>query len=216
MMFRSLAVAAVASVAALATSSAAQVIYEPVQYAPGREAGYYSGPVAPDDRVAADDGVAVADGPVAYVARGGEAIVPSRADERFCALRNLFIDTVVYRELSERLDLVYCVPQLELALREHLFADSKEDHEMSSADVRDISYRAVPRYFRKGDLLRASVVQGDGSLVVPAEVTPVPRAVAVDRDLDTRPTTQPRRIIIIPKHPRPAATPSDKTVAAAK
>jgi hypothetical protein len=42
----------------------------------------------------------------------------------------------------------------------------------TSADARNDAYHAVPRYFRKRDLLRAAVPVEDGSWVVPAQAQP--------------------------------------------
>jgi len=71
----------------------------------------------------------------------------------------------------------------------------------TAVDARNEAYANMPRYFRKGDLLAAGKVCADGTLVVRADVQPIPQASA------PAPTTQvaPHAILIIPKS-QPAKT----------
>jgi hypothetical protein len=68
---------------------------------------------------------------------------------------------------------------------------------MTVADVHNETYQRVPRYFRKGDLIRSAVVMPDGTVVVPATADPERERAA-------------RGSIIIRKYQKPATRPAPK------
>ena len=67
---------------------------------------------------------------------------------------------------------------------------------VTPSDARNEAYNAVPRYFRKGDLI--GTVNKDGSITVPPAAPQVIGHKPVMKPLST-PTTKPGVIIIIPK-----------------
>ena len=87
---------------------------------------------------------------------------------------------------------------------------------MTPDDARNEANRAVPRYFRKLDLLREGIAMPDGTVVIPADAPQIQRViprtrVVVPPGTSTKPVG---RILIIPKK-KPAADTTDKLVAAA-
>jgi len=86
-------------------------------------------------------------------------------------------------------------------------------------DARNEAHRAVPRYFRKIDLLREGIPMPDGTVVIPPTAPQVQRVIPRTRVMvppgtSTRPVG---RILIIPKGnlKKPADNTTDKLVAAA-
>src|SRR5687767_3314728 len=88
---------------------------------------------------------------------------------------------------------------------------------MTPDDARNEAHRAVPRYFRKLDLLREGIPMPDGTVVIPADAPQIQRMIprtriVVPPGTSTRPMTG--RILIIPKK-KPATQQPDKIIAAA-
>src|SRR5688500_1666168 len=87
---------------------------------------------------------------------------------------------------------------------------------MTPDDARNEAHRAVPRYFRKIDLLKEAIPMPDGTVLIPADAPQIQRAIprtriVVPPGTSTKPIG---RILIIPKK-KSAADTTDKLVAAA-
>ena len=191
-MTRSIAAATVVVAGLLLGSSSyagAQTIYAPVQYqyGSGEHRYYYGG----------------SDPAVIYRAERQRRL-DEMSDHSYGSQR--YNDAYLHFRLIGQLDRVYSdvVPYMNARVYGYLPQDAANDANAN-----------VPLYFRKANLMRASVVQPDGSRVVPADARPV----VIDRDDDngaraaTRPgEIKPRAIIVIPKK---AAKKSDKLVASA-
>lgn len=184
-MLRSIAAAIVFTVTS-STLVNAQTIYAPVQYqyGSGNHVYYYGG-----------------SDPAVFDRAERRRCLDVLGDHPFTSQR--YTQAYVHRRLIGQLDRVYsdCAPYVNARAYGYLPVDAAND-----------AYAGVPRYFRKADLLRASVELPDGSVVVPPQARPI----RVDRDRAdrsaTRPVIRPRAIIIIPKD-KPKT--SDKLVATA-
>ena len=193
-MIRTFAVRSLAAfglmVALHASSSHAQVIYEPVRYQYGPQPCYYYGGSDPRvfDRA---ERTRALDLRINRYGLNGRAVIR----------RNSF---------GGRFPFVYsdAVPYANASI-----------YGYSATDARNDAYLKVPRYYRMRDLLRAAVPVGRGLYVVPAQTRPIPPLPGEDEDDENGAAErepEARRIIIIPKRPanRPARTPG--AVAAAR
>jgi hypothetical protein len=185
-MFRSIAAVVVLMVASSSVVNA-QTIYAPVQYQYGTENNryYYGG-----------------SNPAVFALAERQRGVDMLGDHPFTSER--YTDAYQHRRLIGQIDRVYsdAVPYMNARVFGYLRVDAANDANAN-----------VPRYFRKADLLRASVELSDGSRIVLPQAQPVP----FDRNpLRIRviggATTKPKAIIIIP---RGKAGASDKLVASA-
>jgi hypothetical protein len=166
----------------------AQTIYAPVQYqhGEGRHRYFYGG-----------------SDPAMFDMAERRRALDELSDHPYTSDR--YNDAYLHYRLIGQLDRVYSdvAPHRNARIYGYLAVDAAND-----------AYANVPRYFRKGDLLRAAVTLPDGSNVVPAQARPV----SFDEDgyrgarAATKPVVRPRAILIIPK--KPAKTP-DKSVASA-
>src|SRR5687768_17150536 len=189
------------------SSGSAQVFYEPLAVNTDDARGHYrAAATVPETRHAHEDD-------------GAPASPEQLAYEEGCAARNAYIDSLTYRYLTEHLDHVYCIPHLEAEVQEYMNSIHYEGEDLTPEneyedDPYGLMAERMPHYFRKSELMRAAIVQADGSRVVAADAVPV-AAPKGDRDVAEKPNPddQPKRIIIIPKGPRPAV-PAEKPVPA--
>jgi hypothetical protein len=188
-MLRSIA-AAVLGVLGLSSLANAQTIYAPVQYqyGEGRYRYYYGG-----------------SDPAVFDMAERQRAVDALLDVPYTSSR--YTSAYVHLRLIDQLTRVYSdvVPYTNARVFGYLPVDAANDANAN-----------VPRYFRKADLVRASVELPDGSRVVPPQACPV---VDADRDARDRAATQPastrpRAIIIIPKGKPAVKPPSDKPAVA--
>ncbi|MGH7213610.1 MAG: hypothetical protein ACREIT_02420 [Tepidisphaeraceae bacterium] len=168
---------ALALFVSIPTPSSAQVIYEPVRYQYGGQNPFYYGGADP------------------YVFR--YANQPSCGISSFGRVNGYaFVSGNIrtHREVENEPVRVFsdCVPYRNAAV-----------YGFTIGDARDEAHAALPRYFRKGDLLAGAVVDDDGTVVVPARSPRVGHghgSIEVKPYLrNNRPTTLPRPLMIIPK-----------------
>ena len=178
----------IAFVAAAGQTARAQTIYEPVRYQYGAQPAYYYGGSDPQVLEYADSlgGCYYRHG-TEYNRRGGENdrhvyLYPGLLG----TLPRVFSDCFPYRNASA--------------------------YGYTAADARNDAYLAVPRYFRKSDLLEAAVESPDGARVVPPQAQPrisirPSRAAGAEEAAPA----EPRPILIIPK--KALERPAGKSVA---
>ncbi|HVT87546.1 MAG TPA: hypothetical protein VHD56_01730 [Tepidisphaeraceae bacterium] len=77
-------------------------------------------------------------------------------------------------------------------------------------DARNEAYANVPRYFVKRDVPGMAVVKKDGSWSVPAAAVPVRVFKSNGQEIQIRSTPQPKPLLIIPKDMLQKPLPSDK------
>ena len=85
-----------------------------------------------------------------------------------------------------------------------VYSDAYPNHNaalygVTVADARNEAYNNVPRFFRKRDLLNAAIPQNDGTSIVPANAQPIRIVIVPAKARLVEPTTEPKRILIIPK-----------------
>lgn len=163
-------------VCVLVSSASAQTIYMPVQVQHGTDMKYYYGGSNPDMLDYADR----------VACRNGypSARTGSTYSSLYCTVGQVG---------EHRMILSDCLPYRNAAVygyREH--------------DAVNEANAAVPRYFRKSDLVAAAIPAGDGSMIVPATPVSGDHRMAMSGDAKVMKPAgsgeiKPRAIIILPK-----------------
>ena len=179
----------------VSSSASAQVIYEPVQYQHSNGMTYYYG--------------------------GNDPGMKHYIEHVKC--RNGYPSAITGNHYNSLRHTVGQVGEQVYVFSDCLGYRNAAVYGYTSCDARNEANNAVPRYFRKSDLLEAAVPQADGTLHVPASGKSHHRMKheSHHHGATTQPaTTQPRAIIrIIPrKAPKPQADETEvrKVVAAAE
>ena len=177
-----------AIVSVIAASSAplnAQIFYEPVQYQYGDQNKFYYGGTDPSvfKRAAAP-----ADAGATWGRVNGYDFASG--------------DVWVHREVSDQPARVYS---------DALSTQSATLYGFTATDAANVANAAVPRYFRKADVISAAT-QTPGPLIVPARAVFVPSV--APSIAGPGPTTRP--LMILPASPPNHASPSDKLALAVR
>lgn len=174
-MLRSAAIAVVAITSSLvvASSAAAQIIYEPVQFQHVHPSGF------------------------TYYYGGSDPIQHEYAEHVAC--RNGYPSEHTFNGFSGLHETVGQIGEKHVVLTDCLPLRNAAVYGYRVEDARNEAYASVPRYFRKGDLIAAARPAGDGTLVVPASLKPHAAAHDAPAQAVKPGEVKPRAIIILPK-----------------